>query len=103
MESPPSLEEEAAMTEPFAGREPYYDGEYDEPPSWYPADDDDEVYPGSDDFPAYDDDGDYVPYGPADPNFNGYDPDETDGLDEDWPTTPDDWRHGEPAGDEGWS
>lgn len=22
---------------------------------------------------------------------------------EDWPSTPEDWRHGEPAGDEGWS
>lgn len=97
----PSLEEEATM------REPFYGGEWDGDPDWYPADDDDNYSPNDippavtyrivsdelydrleDDDPVETDD----PYD-EDPSFYG----------DDYPSEPEDWRHGESAGDEGWS
>lgn len=86
----PSLEEEATM------REPFYGGEWDGDPDWYPADDEDEGWP----YPDNDNPGDM----PSVPTFHYVDDELYDRITEDdYPSEPEDWRHGEPAGDEGWS
>lgn len=89
----PSLEEEATMSEPF------YSGEWDGDPDWYPGDNDTGwPYPDNDNRiregiygPGDNDPADHPPTYDEDPSFYG---------DDDYPSEPEDWRHGEPAGDE---
>lgn len=79
------------------------EGFYEDPYTYY--DSYDEMKPGD---AGTEDDENYDPENdlPVNPSFR-YTHDELYGKltgdDEDWPSEPGDWRHGEPAGDEGWS